>query len=158
MVALDVAHQLQVPLERDVRIVPALEEALHPADRFALVDLLADLLERQHVALAVPGAPVERAELAVGDADVGVVDVPVDDVGDDVLGVELPAPLVGERAQLEERGPLVELEVGAELGTGAADHGHATCRNWSYASGMRPSAARRRKKSVSPARCLSRRA
>ena len=82
VVALDVAHQVEVPLERDVRIVPALEQDLHAADRLALVDLGADLLEAQHVALVVLGPAVERAELAVGDADVGVVDVAVDDVGD----------------------------------------------------------------------------
>ena len=49
---LDVAHQVEVPLERDVRVVPALEEDLHAADRLALVDLGADLLEAQHVAFA----------------------------------------------------------------------------------------------------------
>ena len=45
---------------------------------------------------------VEGAEPAVGDADVGVVDVPVDDVGDDVLRV-VPPPLgVRQPAQLEQ--------------------------------------------------------
>ena len=86
VIALDVAHQVEIPLERDVRVVPALEQDLDAADRLALVDLGADLLEAQHVALRVLGPAVERAELAVGDADVGVVDVPVDDVGDAFSG------------------------------------------------------------------------
>jgi hypothetical protein len=44
---------------------------------------------------------VERAELAIGDADVGVIDIPVDDVSDHVLRV-LPPPLgVGQLAQLQ---------------------------------------------------------
>ena len=115
VVALDVAHQVEVPLERDVRIVPALHQDLDAADRLALVDLGADLLEGQDVALGVLRPAVERAELAVGDADVGVVDVAVDDVGDDVLGVLPPALGVGQPAQLEERGALVELEVGPEF-------------------------------------------
>jgi len=47
--------------------------------------------------------------------DVGVVDVPVDDVGDDVLRM-LPPPLsVGELSQLQERGALVELEIFREF-------------------------------------------
>ena len=50
---LDVAHQLEVPLERDVGVVPALEQDLHAADRLALVDLGADLLEAEHVAFLV---------------------------------------------------------------------------------------------------------
>ena len=110
MMPFDVAHQLEVPLEGDVRVVSSLEEDLDPADRLALVDLGADLLEAQDVPFGVPGPAVERAELAIGDADVGVVDVPVDDVGDDVFRV-LPLALgVREAAQLEQGGPLVEFE------------------------------------------------
>ena len=107
VVPLDVAQQIQVPRERDVGVVAALDQNLHTAQRAQLVDLPADLLEGEHVALGVLGAAVERAELAVGDADVGVVDVAVDDVGDGVLGVEAPPCLIGERPQLEQRGPLV---------------------------------------------------
>ena len=115
MMLLDVAHQLEIPLERDVGVVSALQQDLHAADRLALVDLGADLLEAEHVAFAVLGPAIERAELAVGDADVGVVDVPVDDVGDHVLRM-LPPPLgVGELAQLQQRGPLVELEIVLEF-------------------------------------------
>src|SRR5689334_12083012 len=102
VVPLDVAHQVEVPLERDVGVVPALDEDLHPADGFELVDLAADLLERQHVSLGVLRPTVERAELAVRDADIRVVDVPVDDVRDDVLRVEAPARLIRQAAQLEQ--------------------------------------------------------
>src|SRR5438445_1666731 len=105
--SLDVPHQIEVPLERDVGIVPTLHQDLHPAERLELLDLAADLLERQYVALGVLGPPVERAELAVGDADVRVVDVPVDDVRDGVLGVQPPPRLVRERAQLESLGATV---------------------------------------------------
>src|SRR6266568_4631752 len=128
MVALDVPHQVQVPLERDVGVVPPLHQDLYTAERFELVDLAPDLLEREHVAFGVLGSPVERAELAVGHADVSVIDVPVDDVGDHVLGVQAPARLVRETAQLEQRGALVQLQVRPELGPGAVYHGHATSR------------------------------
>src|SRR6185295_2399432 len=115
MMALDVAHQIEVPLEGDVGIVSALEQDLHAADRLALVDLGADLLEAEHVALGVLRTAVERAELAIGDADVGVVDVPVDDVSDHILRVLTPALGIRQTAQLEKRSLLVELEVGSEL-------------------------------------------
>ena len=115
VMALDVAHQVEVPLERDVRVVAALEQDLDAADRLALVDLGADLLEAQHIALIVLGPAIERAELAVGDADVGVVDVAVDDVGDDRVRVLPPALGVGQLAELEERGALVELQMGLEF-------------------------------------------
>lgn len=76
----------------------ALQENLHPADRLTLIDLLADLLEWEDVALVVLGAAIERAELTVGDADVGVIDVAVDDVGDDISRI-FPHPyLVGGKS------------------------------------------------------------
>ncbi len=92
VIALDVAHQVEIPLERDVRVVPALHQDLHAAERLALVDLGADLLEGQRVAFVVLGPAVERAEAAIGDADVRVVDVAVDDVRDRIAGM-LPPPL-----------------------------------------------------------------
>jgi hypothetical protein len=127
MMLLDVAHQIEVPLEGDVRIVAPLKQDLHSADRLALVDLGADLLEAQHVAVAMLRPTVERAELAIGDADVGVVDVPVDDVGDHIRRV-LPPPLgVRQLAELEETGPLVEVESVLELAGGAVDRAHELC-------------------------------
>src|SRR5437773_4672042 len=45
VVPLDVAHQVQVPAEGDVGVVPPLDEDLHPADGLQLVDLAPDLLE-----------------------------------------------------------------------------------------------------------------
>src|SRR4051812_1215347 len=108
---LDIAHQLQIPLEWDVGVMPALKQNLNATDRLALVDLGSDLLEAQDIAFCVFGPAVERAEFAVGNADVRVVDVPVDDIGDHVLRV-LPPPLgIGQLSQLQQRGALVELEI-----------------------------------------------
>src|SRR5262249_20136784 len=89
----------------------ALHQDTGAADRERLLDLLEDHGLRQQVALAdVAGAAVEGAEVAVGDADVRVVEVPVDDEGD-AGGIDLAvAELVGnaadrdEVARAEERG------------------------------------------------------
>jgi hypothetical protein len=115
VVSLDVPHQIEIPLERDIRIVPALEQDLDASDRFALLDLGPDLLEAQDVALVMLGTAIERAELAISDTDIGVVDIPVDDVGDHVFGV-LPPPLgICQLAQLQKTGPLVEFQKVSEF-------------------------------------------
>ena len=65
-------------------MMPALQENLHAADRGEFVELLVELLQREHVVIVVLLRAVERAELAVDVADVRVVDVAIDDVGDDL--------------------------------------------------------------------------
>ena len=111
--ALDPAEQLLVVLDPQVRVQPALEQDLVPAQGQRLLDLGRELLLGQQVPLARRQVAVERAEGALGDADVRVVDVAVDDVGDDALRMEPLAHGVGEQAQLqqvglaEERDPLL---------------------------------------------------
>ena len=70
-----------------------------------------ELLARQHVALGlVGGRAVEVAELAAGHADVRVVDVAIDDVGDLAVGVQRLAARVGGGAELERRRVGVQAE------------------------------------------------
>ena len=80
---LDRAEEILVVVDGEVGVVPALHEDAGAADRERLLDLLEDDRLREQVALgAVARAAVEGAEVAVGDADVRVVDVPVDDERD----------------------------------------------------------------------------
>ena len=69
-------------------------------------NLLVDRLEVEDVALGgrvLPfERPVEGAEGAVLGAEVGVVDVAIDDVGDDALGVQPAADGVGFHAQADQ--------------------------------------------------------
>ena len=44
VIPLDVLHQVEIPLEGDVRIVAALNQNLHAAKRFGLIDFRANLL------------------------------------------------------------------------------------------------------------------
>jgi hypothetical protein len=99
---LDVAHQLQVPLEGDIRVVTALEKNLYPAQCLTLVDLGTNLLEAENVTFPMLGPAIERAELTVGDTDVSVVDVSVDDISDDVFRVLAPPLGVRQLPELEE--------------------------------------------------------
>jgi len=84
--------------------VPALEQHGGGALRHGPGDLLQHLLHRERPRLGVAGLAVEGAELAVGDADVGVVGVGVHNEGDAPLRELLEANLGGQRAQLEQRG------------------------------------------------------
>ena len=102
MMPLDVSQQIEIPLKRDVGVVTSLHQDLYTADRLQLVDLASDCLVREQISLGMLGTPIERAKLAVGDADVRVVDVPIDDVRDDVFGMQLPPHVVGESPQLEQ--------------------------------------------------------
>src|SRR3954467_15133581 len=107
---LDRAEQVLVPLDRQIRIVPALQQQLHAAERDRLVDLAEDLLEPEDVAFAGSNGPVERAEVAARDADVRVVDVAVDDVSDDAVRVLAGADAVGELAEQRRRRLTIELQ------------------------------------------------
>ena len=55
-----------------------------------LLKLFVELIERKDIVVVVPFRAVERAEFTVNIADVRVVDVPIDDVGDDLIA----APVV----------------------------------------------------------------
>ena len=100
---LDRAEEILVVVDPEVGVVAALHQHAGAADRERLLDLLEDDRLRQQVALvAVAGAAVEGAEVAVGDADVRVVEVPVDDERDPV-GIGLAAAqLVGDAADRDE--------------------------------------------------------
>ena len=107
---LDGAEQILVPLDRQVGIVAALQQQLPAAERDRLVDLAEDLLEAEDVAFGRSDRPVERAEVAARDADVRVVDVAVDDVGDDAVRVLARAHAVGQLAEQRRRRVEVQLE------------------------------------------------
>ena len=105
------AEQILVPADRQLRVEAALQQDLHAAQVDGLLELLRELLARQHVALGlVGGRPVEVAELAAGHADVRVVDVAIDDVGDLAVGVQRLAARVGGGAELERRRVGVQAE------------------------------------------------
>ena len=78
--ALIARERLLVPLDAELGRVAALQHDLRGAELDGLAAAAQDLLERVRPALGVLRRAVERAELAGRHADVGVVDVAVDDV------------------------------------------------------------------------------
>ncbi len=72
-----------------------------------------------HVGVVVARDAVERAELAIDVADVGIVDVAVNDIGDDLVAAALirigageSAAAIGQRGQFFERQAIQPQRVG----------------------------------------------
>src|ERR1044071_3951255 len=80
----DVPEQFEVPIERQPWMVPPLHQDLNTAGRGKFVEFLVELLPAEHVVIFVFLGAIERAELAVNVADVGIVDVAIDNVSDDL--------------------------------------------------------------------------
>ena len=117
---LDRAEQILVPGQRQIGIVAALQQQLNAADRDRFVDLPEHLVEAEDVALRRSDRPVERTEVALRHADVRVVDVAIDDVGDDPLGMLAGADVVGELPEQRCRRVTIQLERLAGVETRAA--------------------------------------
>ena len=81
---------------------PALHQNARAAQRDRLVNLFANFIERAHISVRRAGPAIEGAERADDVADVRVVDVAVDDVGDDVVGMLALANLVRGRADFRD--------------------------------------------------------
>src|SRR5689334_11028376 len=77
----DVMQKIQVPLQRQFWMVSALHENLNTAHLGKFVQLLIDLFERENVMIRIPFSAIKCAELAIDVANVGVIDVAIDDVG-----------------------------------------------------------------------------
>src|SRR3954469_6636555 len=91
-------------------MVPALHQDLNPAHGGKFVEFLVELFAAEDVMVLVLFRAVKRAKLAVNIADVGVVDVAIDDVSHDLTPMivvagglrQIPAR-VGGRAEPRPR-------------------------------------------------------
>jgi hypothetical protein len=133
--ALDDVEQFAVLERRHLRVDPALHAHFRGAARDRVGHLGEDLMVGMIVGVGLPALPLEAAELASDKADVGEVDIAVDDVGDFVADVlrarEVRA--LHHRAQIVafrgvEREPFVGREfaaLDASLQRGAHGRGRA---------------------------------
>src|SRR4051812_43795900 len=90
----DTREQLFVVVDLQVRMDAALHEDARAAQLEGFFDLLVDDVIRENVGLVVALDAIERAKGAELLADVRVVDIPVDDVADDVPGMPLSSDAV----------------------------------------------------------------
>ena len=97
-------------------MMPALHQDLNAARRGKFVELLVELFAAQDVMVRVFFRAIKRAELAVNVADIGVIDVAIDDVSHDLAPAisvarrfrQVP-PRVGQLPQFRQ-GPPIKLE------------------------------------------------
>src|ERR1700747_826679 len=87
----DVTEQIDVPLERQFRMMPPLHQDLNTAGGRKFVEFLIDLLKRKDVMILILLRSIKRAELAVNIANVRVVDVSIDNVGHDLTAASIVA-------------------------------------------------------------------
>src|ERR1700730_1266894 len=80
-----------------------LHQDLDPANGEQFIDLLIDLSMAEHVVIGVLLSAIKSAELAVNIADVRVIDVAINDIGNDLVsspikrfGFSPLAPVVGQ--------------------------------------------------------------
>src|SRR5688500_17406670 len=116
---LDRPEQIFVPLDRQIRVVTTLQQQLVSTERNRLVDLVENFLETEHVTVAMADLAVERAEVAARHADVRVIDVAVDDVGDDAFRMLARPDAVGERAEQVRWSMAIQLQRFGRIDTAA---------------------------------------
>ena len=110
---LDATQQTLVPVYLQVGMQPALHEHAGAAQLHRLADLFVNGVEVEDVSFGGQLAlqrPVKGAEGAVLGAEVGVVDVAVNDVSDHALGMQALAGRVGFHADADEIIGLEHLE------------------------------------------------
>ena len=102
---LDAGEEVFEPVDLEVGVDAALHEDAGAAHLDGLADLVVDGVEVEDVAFGGELAlerPIEGAEGAVLGAEVGVVDVAVDDVADHAFGMKAAADGVGLHADADE--------------------------------------------------------
>src|SRR6266446_2472105 len=110
------AQKIFVPLNSKVRMQPALHQHARAAERNRLVNLRANLVDRAHVGVGRARPAIERAESTHDIADVRIVNVSIDDVGDDVFRMTRLANFVSRGADasyvvgLEQRGAVIGVQ------------------------------------------------
>ena len=96
---LNAPQQIFVPFDSEVRMKATLHQNSGTAKRNRLVNLFANLIDRPHVRIGRSRPAIKRAERTNNITNVCVVDIPVDDVGDDVLGMPSLPDLISSGAR-----------------------------------------------------------
>src|SRR5437016_4306277 len=97
-------------------MMAALHQNLGATEGNGLFDLFVDLIEGDHVSIIVLFGAIKGAKLAIDVADVGIIDIAIHDVSDDVVPMPIVSggfgqltPAIGQRAELFKR-QMIELE------------------------------------------------
>ncbi len=80
-------EQIFVPLNIKIGVQPALHQHAGAANGNGLIDAFFDLFDRVDVRFRLSRPPVKRAKCADDVANVGVIDVAIDDIGHDIARI-----------------------------------------------------------------------
>src|SRR6185437_13181007 len=92
---LDGAEKIFVPFDLEIGMQSALKKHASAAEIDRFLNLAEDRFARKNVAFLVAERTIEGAEAAILRAEIRVVDIAVNDVRDDTIGVVLAANGVG---------------------------------------------------------------
>ena len=81
----DMRQQIEIPLLREFRMMPALHQHLRAAQRDRLLDFSVHLVERDDIGIVVFFRAIKSAKFAIDIANIGVIDIAVNNVGDDLV-------------------------------------------------------------------------
>ena len=95
-------QKIFVPLDSEIRMQSALHQHARAAQRNRFIDLGADFVNSADVSIGRARPAIESAERADHVADIRVVDVAIDYVSNDVVGMTLPANLVSSNADARD--------------------------------------------------------
>src|SRR5437879_8080679 len=110
------AKKIFVPLDPKIRMQSALHQNACATERNRLVNLRANLVDRAHVGVGRARPAIERAESTHDVADIRIVNVSIDDVGDDVIRVTRFANFISRGADasyvvgLEQFGAIIGVQ------------------------------------------------
>ena len=91
----DVRKRFQVEIDAQFWMVAALKEYLHTSFGREFIELLINLLDTENIMILVSFGSIEGAELAIDVADVCVVDVAINDIGDDLRAATIVGSVLG---------------------------------------------------------------
>ncbi len=110
------SQQVLVPLDTKVWMQSALHQDAGAAECNCFVDLFANLVDGANVSVRCSRPPIKRAEGANYVADIRVIDIAIDDIGDDIVRVSALTNFVSGGAnprnivRFEQRGAILGSE------------------------------------------------
>ena len=100
----DVRKHLQVEVDAQFWMVAPLQQHLHTSLGREFIELPVNLLDTENIMILVSFSSVESAELAIDVADVCVVDVTINNVGDNLRAATIVGAVLGSgTAEVSER-------------------------------------------------------
>ena len=88
-------QQIQIPLQGKFRMMAALHQNLRAAQSDGLFDLAVHFVKRDDVGIVIRLRAIKGAEFAIDVADVSIIDIAINNIGDDLIA----ATVMGRRAR-----------------------------------------------------------